>query len=200
SDELPSGAQKKKLSWDMSHENLVDTDFSGLKNLHEKFIYSNMQRCLFVGSDLSGLHLKSNNVERCDFSDSDISSSHIQNSHLAKNIFKNCSLKETEFSRSYIEGGDFSGADFTGMVFKSGGFGNNTIVNAVWNRTSFIDTQLVDIVFEGRLEDCYFENCVFTRVTFQHSTLMNTFSKNNKRLKRIRFIDCKADNLSYAFL
>jgi uncharacterized protein YjbI with pentapeptide repeats len=198
--ELPSGEPKKKLSWDMSRENLVDTDFSGLKNLHEKFIYSNMQRCLFVGSDLSGLLLKSNNIESCDFSGSDISSSHIQSSHLAKNTFKNCSLKETEFSRSYMEGGDFSGTNFTGMVFKSGGFGNNTIANTVWNRSSFIDSQLADIVFEGTLEDCYFEKCVFTRVTFQHSTLINTFFKNNRRLKQIQFIDCKADNLSYAFL
>ena len=115
--ELPSGKQEKKLSWDMSRENLVDTDFSGLKNLHEKFIYSNMQRCLFVGSDMSGLLLKSNNVDSCDFSSSDISSSYIQNSHLANNIFKNCSLKETEFSRSYMDRCDFSGANFTGSEF-----------------------------------------------------------------------------------
>jgi uncharacterized protein YjbI with pentapeptide repeats len=198
--ELPSGEQKRKLSWDMSRENLVDTDFSGLKNLHEKFSSSNMQRCLFIGSDMSGLLLNSNNVESCDFSDSDISSSRIQNSHLANNIFKNCLLKETQFSRSYFEGCDFSGADFTGVEFKSGGFGNNTIANAVWNRTSFIDTQIADIVFEGTLEDCYFENCVFTRVTFQDSTLINVFFKNNRKLKQIRFIDCKVDKLTYAFL
>ena len=30
---LPSGGQKKKLNWDMSKLNLVDSDFSGLKNL-----------------------------------------------------------------------------------------------------------------------------------------------------------------------
>jgi hypothetical protein len=35
--ELPSGMQKKKLSWDMSRGNWVGADFSGLKNLHEKF-------------------------------------------------------------------------------------------------------------------------------------------------------------------
>ena len=93
SDELPSGKQEKKLSWDMSRENLVDTDFSGLKNLHDKFSSSNMQRCLFIGSDMSGLLLKGNNVDSCDFSDSDISSSHIQSSNLANNIFKNCSMK-----------------------------------------------------------------------------------------------------------
>jgi uncharacterized protein YjbI with pentapeptide repeats len=74
----------------MSQGNWVDADFSGLKNLHEKFSSSNMQRCKFIGSDLSGLLLKRNNVASCDFSDSDISSSHIQDSNLGKNVFKDC--------------------------------------------------------------------------------------------------------------
>jgi uncharacterized protein YjbI with pentapeptide repeats len=207
--ELPSGKQKNKLSWDMSRGNWVDADFSGLKNLHEKFSSSNMQRCKFISSDLSGLLLKNNNVDSCDFSGSDFSSSHIQNSNLANNLFKDCSLKETEFSESYIYGCDFTGADFTGVaiksggltgvVVKSGGLEKNTIANAVLNRTSFIDTQIADIVFAGTLEDCYFENCVFTRVTFQNATLINTFFKN-KSLKRIRFIDCQADRMTYEFL
>lgn len=197
---LSSRKEEQKPSWDMSRENLVDTDFSGLKNLHERLVYSNMQRCLFVGSDMSGLLLKSNNVESCDFSGSNISNSHIQTSNLSKNIFKNCLLKETECTRSYFEGCDFSGADFTGVKFKSGGFGNNTISDAVWNRTAFTDSQLADLVFEGTLEDCYFENCAFTRVTFQQATLLNTFFKNNRKLKQIQFVDCKADKLTYAFL
>lgn len=102
----------KKLSWDMSRGNWVGADFSGLKNLHEKFSSSNMQNCKFVGSDLSGLLLKGNNIYKCDFSGSDLSSSHIQRSNLSGNQFKNCSLKETEFTESFISGGDFSGADF----------------------------------------------------------------------------------------
>ena len=195
----PSEKKKNKLSWDMSRWNLMDADFSGLKNLHEKFSSSNMQRCLFIGSDLSGLLLKSNNIDRCDFSSSDISSSQIQSSNLVNNLFRDCSLKETEFSGSYIMGCDFSGANFTGAAFKYGGFQNNQVANAVWNRTSFNSMQIVDIVFDGILEDCSFENCVFTRVTFQNSTLINTFFKN-KSLKRIRFIECKADKLTYAFL
>lgn len=230
SSELQSKKQKEKLSWDMSRGNWVDADFSGLKNLHEKFSSSNMQRCKFNGSDLSGLLLKNNNVDSCDFSNSDIGSSHIQSSNLLNNIFKNCSMKETEFSRSHISGCDFSnanftgtefsesylygcdftGTDFTGMVIKSGGFSGvavksgdfekNTITKAVWNHASFIDTQIVDIVFTGKLEDCYFENSVFTRTTFRNATLINTFFKNNKKLKRIRFIDCKADRMTYEFL
>ena len=197
--ELPPAKHKNKLSWDMSHGNWVGADFSGMKNLHEKFSSSNMQRCLFVGSDMSGLLLKNNNVDSCDFSGSDFSKSHIQNSNLANNLFKDSSLQETEFSESYIYGCDFTGADFTGVVIKSGGLEKNTLANAVWNRTSFIDTQIADMVFAGTLEDCYFENCAFTRVTFRNSTLINTFFKN-KSLKRIRFIDCQADRMTFAFL
>jgi uncharacterized protein YjbI with pentapeptide repeats len=67
----------------------------------------------------------------------------------------------------------------------------------------FIDTQLVDIVFENTLEDCSFDNCKFTRVIFQNATLINTFFKNNisnRNFKRIKFIDCKADRITYEFL
>ena len=199
STELTSGKQKKKLTWDMSRGNWVGADFSGLKNLHEKFSSSNIQRCKFIGSELSGLILKSNNIDSCDFSSSDFNSSQIQNSNLANNLFKDCLLKETEFFESYIYGCDFTGADLTGVVVKSGGFEKNTIANAVWNRTSFIDTQIADIVFTGTLEGCSFENCVFTRVTFRNATLINTYFKN-KSLKRIRFIDCHTDRMTNEFL
>jgi len=193
------GKTVKKLRWDMSRGNWVDANFSGLNNLHEKFSGSNMQRCLFIGSKLSGLLLKGNNVDRCDFSGSDISRSHIQGSNLANNLFKECSLKETEFSESYIMGSDFSGADFAGAVFKNGGFQNNLIVNTVLNGTTFNAMHIIDVVFDSKLEDCYFENCSFKKVTFQNSTLINTFFKN-KNLKGIRFIDCRADRMTYEFL
>jgi uncharacterized protein YjbI with pentapeptide repeats len=191
--------REKKSGWDMSRGNWVDADFSGLKNLHEKFSSSNMQRCLFIGSDLSGLLLKANNVDRCDFSCSDFSSSHIRNSYLTGNLLKDCSLIETEFSGSYIYGCDFTGADFSGVVIKSGGFEKNTIANALLNRTSFIETLIANIVFDGTLEECYFENCSFNKVTFRNATLINCFFKG-KSLKRISFIECQADKLTYAFL
>jgi transcriptional regulator with XRE-family HTH domain len=106
--DLPSVKEKKKLSWDMSHGNWVDADFSGLKNLNERFSSSNMKSCKFIGSDLSGLLLKSNNVDSCDFSGSDLSNCHFENSNLANNLFKECSLRETKFSESYIYGCDFT--------------------------------------------------------------------------------------------
>jgi uncharacterized protein YjbI with pentapeptide repeats len=197
--DLPSEKQKNKLRWDMSRGNWVDADFSGLKNLQEKFSSSNMKRCKFVGSDMSGLLLKSNNVDSCDFSGSDISSSQIQISNLFNNFFKDCSLKEAEFSGSSIVSCDFSDANLTGVVIKSGAFLKNTMVKAVLKRTSFNATQIADIVFNGTLEDCYFEYCDFTRVTFRNSTLINTFFKC-KSLKKIKFIDCQTDRMTYEFL
>ena len=51
------------------------------------------------------------------------------------------------------------------------------------------------------VEDCSFENCAFKKVTFQNATLINNFFKiKNKSLKGIRFIDCKADRMTYEFL
>lgn len=195
----PAGNSGKKLSWDMSRGNWVDADFSGLKNLNEKFSSSNMMRCLFIGSDLSGLLLKSNNIASCDFSGSDISRSHIQISHLLNNLFKGCSLKETEFYGSFTMGCDFSEADFTGTIFKMGGIQNCPAENAVWNRTSFNSLHIAEMVFGGTIQDCSFEGCSFKKVTFQNATLINTFFKN-KNLKGIRFIDCKADRMTYEFL
>ncbi|WP_341900212.1 pentapeptide repeat-containing protein [Fluviicola taffensis] len=194
-----AGKTEKNPSWDMSRGNWVDADFSGLKNLNEKFSSSNMQRCKFIGSDLSGLLLSGNNIGECDFSGSEIRNSHIRRSNLEKNGFKDCSLNGTEFSGSNISKCDFTDSDFTGAKIKTGGFDNNTVSNALWNGTSFVGAYLLDIVFDGTLENCYFENCTFKRVTFEHAILVNTFFKNNN-LKKIKFVDCKADRITYEFL
>ena len=198
--ESPTVEQKHTPEWDMSRLNLVDTDFSGLRNLHEKFSSSNMQRCLFVGSDMAGLLLNNNNIDRCDFTDSDISNSQIRGSNLGKNKFINCSLKATEISKCNIEDCDFSGTDFTKATLRYSNFMKNTVTGATWSGTSFIGTQLQDIVFEGIFDSCFFEHCSFYGVKFQQATLLNTFFKNNEKVKRIQFIDCKVDKITYAFL
>lgn len=195
-----SSRPDKKLNWDMSKLNLMDSDFSGLKNLHEKFSSSNIQRCLFVGANMSGLHLNSNNIESCDFSESDISNSQIHNSNIEKCLFKACSLKGTSFLKNNISKCDFSDADFTQTKLKWSNFGNNIVSNAIWNNTAFIEMSIENITFEGTLEDCFFEHSDFYGVKFQNVTLLNTFFKNNDRMKRVQFIDCKVDKITYAFL
>lgn len=200
STDLPAAHQKDKLSWDMSRGNWIDADFSGLKNLNEKFSSSNMLRCKFNGSEMSHLLLKSNNVENCDFTDSDLSGSRIKMSGMSGNIFRNCSLKEAEIHASSITGCDFSGADFTGTVLKYGSIEKSGMTDTTLDHTSFIAMHLVDMVFSGTMENCFFENCAFTRVTFENATLLNTFFKDNRKLKRITFTNCKADRMTYEFL
>lgn len=190
---------EKKLSWDMSYGNWVDADFSGLKNLDQKFSSSNMQRCKFVGSAMQGLLLKSNHVVGCDFSGSDLSNARIQTSHLAGNRFKDCALKGAQFVKSHIKNCDFTGADLTGAVFTGSALQKSSLTNAVLNQTAFNGSHLDDMVLEGTLQDCAFENCGFLRVTFQNATLVNTFFKNAK-LKGIKFINCRADRITYEFL
>jgi uncharacterized protein YjbI with pentapeptide repeats len=68
------------------------------------------------------------------------------------------------------------------------------------NGANFFEMAIQDIVFEGTLEDNRFENCSFYGVKFQNATLLNTFFKNNKKFKRVQFINCKVDKLTYVFL
>lgn len=228
--EFGDSAKSSKLNWDMSKGNWVDADFSGLKELNSKFGSSNLLRCKFIGSDLAELLLKSNNVDSCDFTDSDLSKCRIMSSNLSKNKFMNCNFKEAEFIKTNLEKCDFSGVAFNGALFektfiyacnlneadltsvlvKFGGVSGiagksvdpemNTISNAVWNRCSFRDTYFSDLIIKGEFLDCSFENCDFTRVEFNGLTFINTFFKNNEKMKKIKFVACKADRLSYEFL
>lgn len=197
--EAPAAGEKSKLNWDMSRANWVDADFSGLKGLHEKFSSSNMKNCKFIGSDLSDLLLKGNNIEGCDFSGADITGSHIQSSNVSDDVFKDCSLIGAEFSQSNIERCDLSGADLSGALVRGCSFEKNTMTNTVLNRTKFQRSSIDNTVFEGTVQDCYFEDCSYSKVTFQNSKLINTFFKGPD-LKRIKFIDCQADRMTYEFL
>ncbi len=201
-DELMPSRRRKPFdwNWDMSKGNWLDADFSGLKNLKEKFSSSNMKNCKFMNSDLSGLILGSNNIEICDFSSSDIRNSKIQFSNLLNNQFNNCSFIDAEFFKNNIEKCNFSESNFSGAEISGVNFESNVVKDVVWKFTLFKNTNISNVVFEGTFEDCHFEHCSFYGVKFQNSTLINTFFKNNKRLKRIRFIDCKVDKMTYAFL
>ncbi len=199
--EFPSFKQKKKFgwNWDMSLGNWVDADFSGLKNLQEKLSSSNIKNSKFLGSELSGLVLENNNIDNCDFSGSDIKNSKILTSSLHANLFLECSFVDAEFSESEIKNCNFTSANFSGAQFLAGNFVNNKIENALWKFASFKDNHIVNIEFSGVIEDCSFVNCSFSNVTFQNSKLLNTFFKC-KKLKRIKFVDCQADRMTYEFL
>jgi uncharacterized protein YjbI with pentapeptide repeats len=194
-----TGSKKNNLLWNMSRGNWQDADFSGLKNLQEKFSSSNMKNCKFSASDLSGLILRGNNVEGCDFSESNFSQSQIQNSNFVKNNFSNCSLMETSFSGSFIGSSDFSNADLSNTNFENGGFEKNILTKSVLRSTTFKSMYLAHLIFEGIIEDAYFENCAFKNIHFQNLIIKNTFFKC-RNLKGLKFTNCQVDRLSFEFL
>ena len=201
-DDLPPTIQKKKFdwNWDMSKGNWEDADFSGLKNLKEKFSSSNMKNCKFMNSDLSELILSNNNIEVCDFSSSDLRNSKIKSSNLSNNKFNACSFIDAEFIKNNIEKCNFDEANFSGTEFSGVNFESNSLKEAVWKFTKFENTNLSNVVLDGNFEDCHFEHCSFYNVKFKDATIINTFFKYNKRFKKVEFINCKVDNLTYAFL
>ncbi|GHU87011.1 hypothetical protein FACS1894202_00300 [Clostridia bacterium] len=163
----------------MSSSNWKDADFSGLGNLNGKFNNSNIVNCKFVGSDLSETMLRGNNVADCDFSHSDLSKSKLQGSNVSR-----C---------------NFTNADMTGALIKGSNFARDILTGAVLNRTEFKSSALKEIVFEGEMTDCSFIDCKYSKVEFRGVTFRGCFFKNGNP-KRITFTDCRADNLTYAFL
>ncbi len=192
--------KKYGMRWDMSQGNWADADFSGLKNLKDKFSSSNMRNCKFIRSDLSGLLLAKNNIESCDFSVSDLSGCKIHSSNLLNNRFNSCSFIDAEFLKNNIEKCDFSEADFSAAKLSGVNFESNLIKNAVWKFTVFKNSNLSNSLFEGLIEDCHFENCTFYNVKFQNAIIHNTFFKNNDRFKKVQFMNCQVDKITYAFL
>lgn len=201
-EEVPAPKQKKRFdwSWDMSQGNWSDADFSGLKNLKEKFSSSNIKNCKFINADLSGLILGNNNIELCDFSSSDIRDSKIRSSNMINNQFAHCSFIDAEFFKNNIEKCDFSEADFSGAEILEVNFERNGVQDVVWKFTAFKKTNISNVVFTGTFEDCHFEHCGFYNVKFENATILNTFFKYNDRFKKVQFINCKVDKLTYAFL
>jgi uncharacterized protein YjbI with pentapeptide repeats len=187
-------------NWDMSQSNWVDADFSGLKDLKDKFSSSNIKNCKFIQSDLSGLTLKANAIKICDFSNSNLRDSKIQSSEISKSTFISCNLIDSEIAQSEINDCNLNEANFSGAEFLKCNFQKNKIENTIWEHTSFKDTAISNIVFYGKIENCTFENCSFRAVKFQNVTILNTFFKHNRKFNRVEFIDCKVDKLSYAFL
>jgi uncharacterized protein YjbI with pentapeptide repeats len=191
--------KKKLFGWDMSKGNWIDADFSGLKNLKDKFSKSNLKNCKFVESDLSDLILEGNNIVGCDFSKADLRNSRVSTSEITNTNFSASLLIDTTFLKSELKGCNFSEANFSGTEFESSELTKCAIKNAIWNLASFKYSQLTDITFHGIVDGCSFENCSFNKVIFKDTKITNSFFKC-KKLKGIRFIACQADRITYEFL
>lgn len=192
--------QSTATNWNMSKGNWVDADFSGLMNQKDQFSGSNIKNCKFVGAQLAELLLKGNNIEKSDFSMSDLRGSHFQHSNLDHNQFESSQLMGSKFSTSNVHRCSFEGANLSQAVFEKTRLNQLNFTNTLFEGTRFYASQLDELTFTSNISNCSFEMCSFYRVTFEGVEFRSSFFKNNKNLKRVKFVQCKADKLTYAFL
>lgn len=192
--------ESQKPNWNMSGGVWRNADFSGLDNLGKKFSGSHITNCHFIGSNLASLKIGGNHIKNNDFSKSDMVTSQIKGGHLMKNNFTECNMTETLISGNHIKDCNFSNANLTGAVFKGNHIIKCMMTNTVWYRTTFKGDHFNGIIFNGTFTDCVFEGCGFVKTTFQNAVFTNCFFKNNHGTRKIQFENCKADNITYAFL
>ncbi|MES2837603.1 MAG: pentapeptide repeat-containing protein [Bacteroidota bacterium] len=187
------------LNWNMSGENYVEADFSGIKNVNDKLSGSSFKKCKLIEADLSEITFKGNSIRDCDFLNTGLRNSKFDGSEIKTNSFVNASFIDAIIVSSEIRNCDFSNANLSGIEISNSEFRNNKIENTKWHHASFKSTQFTEIIFSGLLEECSFTSCAFTKVSFKNATLKNSFFKYSN-LKNVAFIDCQADKLTYEFL
>lgn len=187
------------LNWNMSGENYVDADFSGIKNVKDKLSGSSFKKCKLIDADLSDITFKGNSINDCDFFNAVLRNSRFHGSEIKASSFVNASFIDAVLEASEIGNCDFSNANLSGIELSNSEFRNNNIENTIWQHASFKGTQFTEIIFSGLLEECSFISCAFSKTTFKNATIKNSFFKYSN-LKRVDFIDCQADRLTYEFL
>jgi uncharacterized protein YjbI with pentapeptide repeats len=191
--------KKKNHNWNMSESNWINVDFSGIKNIQGRFHSSNVKKCKFIGADLSSVQMKSNNLDLCDFNHAKLTNMLIQKSNFVKCSLKSANLKETEFLSSYLSSCELTKSDLTKVLFAYVGFDKLNFDQVGLNRTAFVNTRFSNVQFSGTMDRCSFEKCSFSKVTFHKVKFIQTFFKYND-LKRVKFMDCQADRLTYELL
>jgi uncharacterized protein YjbI with pentapeptide repeats len=187
------------LNWNMSGENYVDMDFSGIKNVNDKLSGSCFKKCKLIEADLLGIVFKGNSITDCDFFKADLRNSQFNGSDIKASSFVSASFIDAVIESSEIRNCDFSNANLSGIEVVKSELRNNKIENIHWQHASFKDTQFAEMIFSGLVEDCSFTSCAFSKTTFKNAIIKNCFFKYSN-LKRVEFINCQADKMTYAFL
>lgn len=199
-EQLSNPVDPTMSKWDMSNSSWADADFSGLKNLKDRFSSANLKNCKFQGSDFCGIEMKSNNVANCDFSNSDFSSAKLRSSYQSNNRFTGANFKQAVFEGSHFQDCDFSSANFSELQIIGSALSKVHFNEVIWSNTQCLKSGFDKLTFSGTLSSCSFEACEFRKVTFENAHLTNVFFKNNSRLKTVSFVNCTVDKITFAFL
>ncbi len=185
--------------WNMSSAIWKDADFSGLKNTNSRFNYTDSRGCIFQNSDLNGTIFKGNNIQECDFKKAIMKGCKLSSSNIIKNNFSEVNFTETIFSSSHLVDNNFISANLTKTIIKSSSLVNNKMEKTILYETEFSGSSFQNMIFSGNIYNCSFINCSFQKTSFQDASFKNTFFKNQK-MKKVKFINCTADRLTYSFL
>ena len=187
------------MNWNLSGESYVESDFSGIKNIKDKLNGSSFRKCKLIESDLENISFKGNSIKECDFLKANLRNSKFYGSELKDNSFQQASFIDAIMEASEIRNCNFTGANLSGIETSTTEFRNSNIEKVIWKHSSFKDTQFSEMVFSGLLEDISFTECAFSKTMFKNATIKNSFFKYCD-LKRVHFIDCHVDWLTYEFL
>ncbi|MCL2539858.1 MAG: pentapeptide repeat-containing protein [Firmicutes bacterium] len=191
-------SKKSGRTRNMSFGEWKDSDFSGIKDLHDKLSCSNVERCQFRDTDLQNTTFRANNMTDNDFSGANMRGCKFSMANAEGNNFADADLSGIETSISNFDDNNFTGANLTGARFKLGNFDGNVLSHATLDNTEFNKCDIKKVVFGGSITDCAFIFCGFKKVEFVDATIKNIFIKG--KMKGVAFINCKADKISLAFI
>ncbi|MDR1795674.1 MAG: pentapeptide repeat-containing protein [Erysipelotrichaceae bacterium] len=186
--------------FNMSFGSWRNSDFSNLSGLGRMFSASSISNCLFCGSSLKEVKMYGNSMKNNDFSSCDFTGSSLRGNSAANCDFTNCNFSDAKLDGCSFRNDNFDRANCTNTLFKSVSLQNVNLSNCIFNKTAFIHVGFVNIVFEGELKDCRFEDIRrSTRLKFENVTFLNCFFRYCN-LRNVTFENCKADKISLAFL
>lgn len=183
----------------MSFAQWKDADFSGFSNLDGKMSCANLENCKFVNADLGGIVFKANNMQKNDFTSARFVGCRFSMANVEKNNFAHAALNGVEFSKCNIDYNSFEGADFTNALVKGCNFDDNNMTAATLSASEFNKNNMKRVLFNGVIKNCSFVFNNYSKVQFVNVTFTNVFFKG-KMKRGVTFVNCKADNISYAFL
>lgn len=192
--------KKMNLDRDLSKGNWESFNFSHLVGIAQQISKSNFNNCTFDNLDLLGTSFQYSNIEECSFVGAELSNSIFTTCNFSNSNFTKGILNKSVWLKSNLELCNFSDVDFSLSNFELVNIEKCQFQNAILQHSKFLKSNLNQIIFTGKLEFCHFERVTFYNVLFKNATLINTFFKDNRRMKNIRFENCYCDQITYDLL
>lgn len=189
-----------KKKWDISKLSLVDSDFSGLKNLNEKLSSANIKSCKFNKANLEGIGLNKNYIDDCDFAEVEFKNASMYGTFIKNTSFDLAQFQNSKIIKTALTNCTFNQSNFNDSTFQNSYLTKCDLINAFMNSAQFKNTGFHEVKISSYLQNTSFENCTFYKVEFENMKITNSFFKNNRKMKNIKFTNCSADKISIAFL